>query len=402
MIENLDNKLKTIVFELYSYVQKNQNIESGLLSGIGGIYLLLFLYQDIKSNKFKDIENLFFNYIQNIVQTPKQNYTDGLSGIGWLLEFLCQSDFIDRIYVDTLLSQIDELSMNFASNCFINNNHDFLYGALGEGNYLLSRVSQSKKIRTYFSKMLAELDKLGKKNESGQFWEESAFMIPEDYKNKKVINLGLSHGLASKIVFLSLLIEQNIQVSVCERMLRESIRFLLNCKSKYTNISLFPSTLVDFKGDNSAIRWSYGDLGIGWAFWKAGSSLKDDSLKDEAIKIFLNIACRLERGEDGINETSICRGSSGVANVFRNIYRETKREDFKKVSDNMLEMTLKIMNHHYDIAGVKTLNNSPLKENELYLENNPYLLMGSAGVGLVLLSFSTSTEYYWDKCLLMS
>ena len=142
----------------------------GLLSGDAGKYLLLFLYRKELNLPYSDIEAGFYDFIRRVVNVKTYNFTDGLSGIGWLLEFLCSQSILERKNIEPLLRQIDDLAYTTARQCLKNENNDFLYGPVGESVYLLSRHSQNTKVKHYLVKIIEDLYNRSIKTEMGCYW----------------------------------------------------------------------------------------------------------------------------------------------------------------------------------------------------------------------------------------
>jgi hypothetical protein len=361
----------------------------------------LFLHSKQYNQDVTEVQNDFIDELTQTLNNPSNNFSDGISGIGWMLQLLADEEIMDYEDVEAVLEQIDETSYTFAIESLNKNNHDVLYGAAGEMIYLLNRIKHNVNVKNYLTKITDKLLYTSKTCEDGVNWNESDFMLESHQKSEQVINLGISHGQASKIVIFSKLIEQGVNVEKCREVLKETVRFILNCKHKYTTATFFPSVIENSKGNNTSFWWSYGDLGIGIALWQAGIALKDEKIKKEAETIFLHHAfTKIE--ETGIYEASLCRGTSGVALMYHNMYIDTRIEIFKQASDYWFNETLKMAKYDKGIGGNQFLNNYAENKEDWFYQTNPNLLMVSAGFGLSLLSYLSGKKLKWSECILLN
>ena len=398
---NLSNNLQKIISNQMIYLKKDDESSFSLLNGNSGIYLLLFLSSKQYNQDISEIQNHFIEELSQTLNNPSNNFSDGMSGVGWMLQLLADEEIMDYEDVADVLEQIDEASYQFALESFKENNHDFLYGAVGEMVYLLNRTKHNPNVKNYLTQIADKLIVCSKTCKEGVYWNESDFILEAHQKSEEVINLGLSHGQASKIVIFSKLIEQGINVRTNIKFLKDIIKFILSTQYKFNDETIFPSVIENDKGSNSSFWWSYGDLGIAIALWQAGNILKDEKIKKEAETIFLHYAfTKIE--ETGIYEASLCRGTSGVALMYHNMYIDTRIELFKEASDYWFNETLKLAKYEEGIGGYKFLNNYAENKEEWFYQTNPNLLMGSIGVGLSLLSRLSDKKLKWSECLLLN
>ncbi|NEN23796.1 hypothetical protein G3O08_09810 [Cryomorpha ignava] len=399
-------KLDEIILDYILYLKTNSEVPFSLLSGNCGIFLLVFLYfknYSLDLSKY-DVESLFLKSLTETFQNPPMNFTDGISGIGWMLQLLVKEEILEYSEVTKVLDQIDSLSSQFAIHSLRNGNHDFLYGAAGEMLYLQSRMNYNNKVKKSLIAISDSLIDSSKNSVDGIYWQESGFMLEDEQKNKEVSNLGISHGQASKIVILSKLVENGIEVERYSKVLTEAVKFILSCKNKFTQNCFFPSIIENNVGQESAFWWSYGDLGIGIALYQAGRALGNPEIIKEAESIY-HYYKNTKIEETGIFEASLCRGTSGVALMYHNMFLNTGIDAFRVTSDYWFDETLKLAKYSHDsdsISGFKFLNNYSTNRDEWFYQSNPGLLMGTAGVGLAMLSKLSGKKMAWSQCLLLN
>ena len=397
-------KLHEIFLDLISYLKENPENQFSLLNGNCGIFLLLFLYAKKYNLDLSEhhLDALFTKSLTETFNRPSMNFSDGISGIGWMLQMLVDEEIVEYDDVKKVLEQMDGFSRNFALQSITNNNHDFLYGAVGEMVYLLSRINYNDDVKNSLAEIGGALIEKSEKSENGIYWKESEFMLEEYQKDNEVVNLGISHGQASKIFIFTKLIESGIEVDRYGEVLSEVVNYILRCKNKYTEKTMFPGIIENNKGHDSAFWWSYGDLGIGIALYQAGEALQDSEIKNLAERIFIHYRnTKIE--ETGMFEASLCRGTSGVALMYHNMFVNTGNTSLRKTSNYWFDETIKLAKFDRDsIAGFKYLNNHSPNRNEWYYQSNPNLLMGTAGVGLALLSKLSRKKLAWSRCLLLN
>ncbi|OFY94809.1 MAG: hypothetical protein A3K10_11630 [Bacteroidetes bacterium RIFCSPLOWO2_12_FULL_31_6] len=396
MNSRINSTIKELNEVIISYVKstiKNGKEENNDLISIfgnetGAILFLINNKISIGDNN-EYIEYLLKKQITYLIsknEIPNFNFSYGITGMGWLIQFLTRENLID-IDSTELLLEIDEIAFNYSIRLLDINNHDFLHGAVGNAIYLIERINDNKLVVKYLEEIVSKLYTLCKRDEKGIYW------VDNYSKNDELsINLSLSHGLASKIVFLSKIVELGINRDIASELLTGSIKFMLKSKNTDKNLSIFPSSIGY---QNSRLGWCYGDLGISIALWQAGVVLQNDKVKQEAIEICLHTTKRRTPEQTLVKDASFCHGTAGIAHIYNRMYCSTGKIEFKKAANYWIEETLKMATFEDGLVGYKTWNTNKY-------ENDYSLLNGITGIGLVLLSYINDEEPTWDKCLLLS
>lgn len=357
MNSKINSTIKELNEVIISYVKsttKNVKEENNDLISIFGNETgsLLFLINNKISTGDNDeyIEYLLKKQISYLIsknEIPNFNFSYGITGMGWLIHFLKKENKID-IDSTELLLEIDEIAFNYSIRLLNINNHDFLHGAVGNAVYLIERINDNKLVVKYLEDIISKLYTVSKRDERGVYW------LDNYSKNDELsINLSLSHGLASKIVFLSKIVELGINKSRASELLIGSIQFMLNAKNVEKSISIFPSSIGY---QNSSLGWCYGDLSISIALWQAGEVLHDDVIKREAIHICLHTTERKTYDETLVKDASFCHGTAGIAHIYNRMFYYTKRMEFKEASDYWIDETLKMATFKDGLVGYKTWN----------------------------------------------
>ncbi len=217
----------------------------------------------------------------------------------------------------------------------------------------------------------------------------------------KVINLGLSHGLASIIAVLSKIYIATESL-LAKELLLDSVKCLMCTKRSFDRNSLFPNYIfkntkpISVKTISSRLAWCYGDLGISVAIWHASQALRRKDLEEEAKEILQHSAMRLDLDQNGVIDAGLCHGTAGIAHIYNRMYGYTGVEELRGASEYWFDQTLKMACFKDGLAGYKAWHGS------LGWESEPGLLEGIAGIGLAMISAVSDIEPAWDECLLLS
>lgn len=92
----------------------------GLADGRCGLVLLASLLSD-KDERYKDTVATHLGYLrEHVYETSSLSFRDGLLGIGWALEFLCQNLYIPTCH-DDLLTDMDDIIYKWINFHGLNN-----------------------------------------------------------------------------------------------------------------------------------------------------------------------------------------------------------------------------------------------------------------------------------------
>jgi lantibiotic modifying enzyme len=273
--------------------------------------------------------------------------------------------------------------------------YDFLHGSLGVANYFLDVESPAAiKLVKDFNKKLMEK---GIRNEDDTLSFLSTVNISDT--TVPVVNLSLSHGMASIIYYLQRCLKnKNIASEEIKTSLQQIISFYRkNQNDTAVESSYFPSWINNGAPNvKGRLAWCYGDLGVGLVFYRAADVLNDPELKAYGIQILKNTLTRLDPVKESIKEGGICHGGSGLVKMYRTIHRATGINDFNVAANHWLKVTLEQATHADGHAGYKTYTG------ERGYENDCGLLEGVGGIGIVFLEELMGRSLPWDKSLLLS
>ncbi|GHU89119.1 hypothetical protein FACS1894155_05380 [Bacteroidia bacterium] len=391
----IKQKIDSIAEYIFTKIQNQEEESFGLYSGEFGVLLFLFYYSRYSKNKKYTL--LTENYAEKLLkQFPKSlklhTFCSGLSGILYLFEFLRENDFID-MDVSDVQPLFDNYLIAQMRQDIMKQNYDFMHGALGVGLYFLKKGTHPECVRELTDFLYRTADK----ENNGRIFKWESVIDPE--KNLVGYNLALSHGISSIIIFLSRVFNSGITNEKVIEMLSGAVNYVLSQKRDFSQFgSYFPSFLISNSPNpvsKSRLAWCYGDLGIGMALWLAGKALEKVEWKEKGLKILLQSTQRRSYDETHIVDAGICHGSAGVALMYRRMFFETYRDEFKEASRYWLSQTLNFSHFKNGLAGYKTF-----LMNKWQCDYS--LLTGIAGIGLMLLScLSEDNMQTWDEMFLL-
>ena len=345
-------------------------------------------------NQLLDLDNEklyqdLVEFIRGVCQETELGFTycNGWVGFGFFLQLLIDEDFLE-LETD-LLEEIDLIAYKFALQCFKKDNHDVLHGGLGAVHHLLYRNCSSLKVKSYLKELLYELAGNGRTSAEGLYWPEPELFVEEELAGKKVVNLNLSHGQASKLFVLSNYVQNGVAKGKARKMLKAAVDFILF----YEKDNCLPTRLIDNVPEYQHAGWCRGNLAMALALCKAAKALEDDTLQLKAIAIGLETING--NGESPLYEAGICHGFSGLALMYHRFYQMTGVYSFKMAADDWLNKTMEAAHHSDGLAGFKHWDGIQ-KE----WRNNVALMSGISGIGLAFLSVKFKSTL-WDRIFLL-
>lgn len=326
--------------QAYRHLSKKIQLNCALLGGDFGENMLLFMTG--KDTKAEECLKQILNSIQGHSQVP--TYCNGLAGLGVGLLWLEQEKIIDG--VSDNLSDFDVVLLNCMRQMVVEDNFDFLHGAVGIGLYFVDRFKTQPEISALAIRKLVEAINLKTiRNADG------AIRLVYDHKDPvKRFNISLSHGLSGTMLFLCRVMKTGIADSLKNQIseLLEGMKLYLigQMQDMQSYGSYFPTFPVnnDAGSRKSRLAWCYGDLGILLALLRTAQTLSDERLTTEIISM-LTVEARYRRNlrQNMIHDACLCHGSAGVAQIFKCLFYETGCEEFNDAYRYWLDVTLKFM-----------------------------------------------------------
>lgn len=390
-------KIKESVFFIHKKLKQQSDKEYNLYYTHGGflLYEYLFARLGFPKNNNASLENKLTDFLKKFQECNKLTFCEGIPGNIWLLNHLVQKDVLENL-LSTIKEEIKELLSKSVKSFNKIANYDFLHGSLG----LLFMANSCKEILgDHFVISLTEDCLKGlKSNERGSYYGNwlSVFEVNKRLGDKATdINFSLAHGLPSIVIILS-----KINTSTSKMVIENILKLIKSYKSLTNTLSLYPDVVrknyeIKYK---SRLAWCYGDIGVAFAFWKAGKVFNNEEWKEEAVEIMLHASKRKNLKENLVVDAAFCHGTSGLAHIFNRFYKETRIQEFDDARWYWLEQTF------VKLEGENNLNNFKSFRGVKGWVSDASLLTGVTGVGLAMLGFLTDDleDLSWDECLLLS
>ena len=327
---------------------QNASYETGLL----GLALFYSYYADFSGEQgYKEKAEEFFQKgvaSLNPMDFKRIYATDSLDGhlahVGRFIGF-CNTNGLLQLDANGFLEDIDNSLSQLMTSKIAMGNFDPNCGALAAGYYFLSRPRDLASINGHLGTIVSGITATAFKDRDGDnYWE-----VP--FLGKRVF-LGISHGSALIIAFLANVYERGIEEDTCKSTLYKAIRFLLKQRANY-NKGLFPHYIGDPENDRKQFSLCYGDLGIGYALYRAASVLRDVDLLAYANEVLDD--CLSYTKEDKLTiDASIIYGASGLAATFDKLHRITRDPRFLQAADYWYAQIPSYAVHQNTFAGYQS------------------------------------------------
>ncbi|TGE25509.1 hypothetical protein E5K00_10045 [Hymenobacter aquaticus] len=400
MTLDLQTRIKAKIREIESAIELTpyQDRPLSLLAGAGGSILYHFYMAKMQDSgvlydRAFALLNTTLDYLEEH-GIDALTYTNGIVGFGRLFHLLAEEGYIET-EVDDILVDVDDVVIAYTHRLLAEGNLDFLHGAIGNGFYLNRRVGRPA-IDECLGYFVGQLRQTAICDEQGVRWYEQP--SEKNRQSTTTVNLSLSHGLCSKIVFLAECLKNRISVPECTFLLEGCLQYLQQYHQPDSEVDTYPSFVAD-PGQRQyfhRLAWCYGDLGVAVALISAGKALGKPQWVEQAVGVALRAAKRRTPDKTALVDVEFCHGTAGVAHIFNRFYLESGNDEFRAVRDHWLEQTLAMASFPDGLAGYKTWRGGSWL-------TDVGLLEGIMGVGLVLQSSleKAPDNLSWDGVLLL-
>lgn len=130
--------------------------------------------------------------------------------------------------------------------------------------------------------------------------------------------------------------------------------------------------------------------------WRAGRAAGELAWQTRGIELARAAASR-PLAEMGVKDACLCHGAAGLGQLYARWFNATGEEFFRDEAVRWFRRAMDYRRPGEGVAGYLATNGARGRE-----EVAPGLLFGAAGVGLALLSATTTIEPEWDRIFLMS
>jgi lantibiotic modifying enzyme len=292
---------------------------------------------------------------------------------------------------------------------------DVISGFSGVGRYLLLR-SREAAHRATLDRILRFLVILSEDENGLPHWYTPARYIADSttlsiYPHGN-LNCGLAHGIPGPLALLSLAAMHGVRVDGQIEAISRIAEWLIACRIQDqwglnwpTSVPLsaegFPAMSQDAAEKNpisphrpSRAAWCYGSPGIARSLWFAGKALSDRTYQDLALAA-MEAVYRRPIAARHIDSPTFCHGIAGLQQITLRFAHDSESAFFVDAACALHRQLV----DEYDPASLLGYRNLEPGGRQV---DQPGILDGAAGVGLVLLAASTPIEPRWDTLFLLS
>ncbi|MGD1847821.1 MAG: lanthionine synthetase LanC family protein [Salibacteraceae bacterium] len=314
-------------------------------------------------------------------------FVDGLAGFGWGVSHIAQMGLLDEDE-NAFLKELDDFLFQHAQQSLQMRNHDFFYGATGYGKYFLQRRNARPEVDQYLQEIASGLQSIAQSHQGLLLWQT------EDDLADNEIDLSLSHGMASMVVFFSRLLENGITTDFSEEVLRNSCDFLIAQKQNSEEGARLPDYVKGPESVIAPLRWCHGDLGIAYALCCADRALGTQAYAPTAKEVVDAVGALRDIKEQHLYSATLCHGTLGVGHFF------TKFIDFFG-PDPQLQAAIDFWYAESDTMMSSATGYCYFDDDQEDREKTG-IIYGIEGTGLALLSALGRSDSSWDSCMHLS
>jgi hypothetical protein len=211
----------------------------------------------------------------------------------------------------------------------------------------------------------------------------------------------MAHGVSGIVAMLAAALASPSAPAATADLLEGAVKWTLAQRLDGVDGSCFPGGVGAPAGGGPArLAWCYGDAGLAVALLLAARALADDRLQRVAHEVALRAAARPLEGS-GVIDAGVCHGAAGLAHLFGRMWQLTADEHCAAAAREWLGRTLALRRPALAVAGFPWMTADDADSGVLP-HAEPGLLVGAAGVGLVLLAACSGRDPCWDHALLAS
>jgi hypothetical protein len=331
----------------------------------------------------------------------------GATGVAWAVHYANSRNLLHSEAGDDAdpVSEFDELLLDYVRESQ-GLQTDLMEGIAGLGTYALARLPRPTARKTV--KTLCE--HLWRQSEAvpgGRAWIGGSDYNTLEARPPQVegsFPLGLAHGLAGIVGFLSRVVDRGFDFGARE-LLNSAVGSLLTAVGSGKRSPISPR-MTDRRGltwGAPSFTWCWGDLGVSLAVTHAGLTLRNHAWVDRGIMLARSAGAAITNvggppTPTGVADPSFCHGLAGPCHALNALSRMTGDRSLRAYSQRWRDALLGLRG---DKGYGGYLFHVMTPEGGTELGPSAGFLMGSAGAGLALLATYTDQAPLWDALLQM-
>lgn len=329
-------------------------LDYALFSGYLGITMeeksLQEKYMTRSEELLKDINLL----IKDINLGPSAWY--GFARIGYLANLLSNKGenfgkFIGQVNEVVLQQTTIMLDHYEKENSVKVRHYDLFHGLSGIGRYLI-KYKEDKTVQCVLRRLIKYLVRLCEgveiKNINLNHYYISGENIINFHDKKELphgyLDLGLAHGIAAPLCFLSISILEGFVVQGQKEAVKSLMSIYKTFQIEEDGLVRWPK-IITFNEDGELMKssgynirpsWCYGELGIARSLYIASKAIEDKETEEFSKRVVLGLTeKKIEKL--GFNCPTLCHGYAGAFHILNLFYKDTGIIIFDKYAKKIME-----------------------------------------------------------------
>lgn len=336
----------------------------------------------------------------------------GLCGLGWTIDHLSRfmaanehPQFYDSQFASAnsdgpdLNADVDTFVIRTLRDNVWRGPIDLVTGLVGFGIYFLGRLKSANSLLG-IQLVLYHLEESCTSTREGIRWQAESREISSSDLNRvsdvEENSLGIAHGIAGMIYFLTELIGADIEEVKARRLLNRAVEHLItkqqSAESAFRSGSDGPPVQL-------SLSWCNGSLGIASVLLRTAERLGNTAWRTVAWRL-LESCVLLPIKEKDLDNVSLYSGALGVAHMFNRIFQKYCDPTFRTASVSWFEAALSAYTSTKTVGSFRAI--AARNGSEKWTPHASALLTGWTGMALALLAASTPISPDWDRLLLLS
>ncbi|TQK75175.1 lanthionine synthetase-like protein [Brevibacillus sp. AG162] len=418
LIKNIEYVVKQVARKLQSPHTVLGEPISGTESLASGALGIVLFYAELDrlypEEQWDVVAHNYLVYVQTAINAntfQSLSLWSGLSGAPVVASILARNrgryqNFIEKLHIlmqPAIDEFINQARGRIGSSLFMPD-YDVIEGLAGIGRYLLSFKEHPKckenlnKVLAYTVQLTKDIQVNGRNVPGWHIKSENQFLEHEQKRYPHGnFNLGISHGIAGPFALLSLALLEGVKVAGQREAIRKLCSYYGKWKAEDEHGPIWPER-ISFEEETCGqvqnnfaynASWCYGEPSIARVLWLAGEALGDIVIKSLAQEVYLSLVQRSVE----LASPTFCHGDAGTLWMLQRMMMDTDSDVFEAYREKLVNKILNSYNEN-NAYGFQDIEQGQSQD-------VPGLLVGAAGVALVLLSCLSLDEPEWDCIFLL-
>lgn len=380
-----------------------RNNDEDLVSREAGVAVCLaYMAGSLESSRYRQAAEQAMALAEaRVASTPRPpTLFSGFVGVAWALDTVAREiGAPETIDVDTF-REVDDVLLQYVARGTTAIPYELANGLVGLGVYALRRLPNRSALACAEA-VIRGLAAKADVTEIGLAWPAEDPATREADPSSPTYHLGVAHGLAGAIAFLSGAYTNGVLVPKTRALLEGAVAFLLAHRQRNGRGAFARSVKRGNPNGSVDLSWCWGDPGISLALLQASRATSNSAWEDIAIEVAHSLAVRAkEEAWNWFSDCSLCHGIAGLGHILNRFYHATGDGQLGEAARYWFRVTLKARQSRA-VGGFRFQIKRDAAGRTRWRESAS-LLVGSAGVGAALAAACSEQTPLWDHALLMA